>query len=176
MVFSLKSVNLEEVMSEENVNCIHQTVDTHPKLDADFFFKVSFPRWLFIELLGIYLDMVTFPLRVRQQFPTFLRLPWSQGDLEVPHTTRKLNWNCVKEQSSWSEATMKIRHYLLSPPSPQGHPELGFSDSCFLIFCSVGHVLLPCSWHFTAIQQDITATTKPDKWNFKVIWEISLSR
>lgn len=44
MVFSLKSVNLEELMSKENVNCIHQTVDTHPKLDAGFFFKVSFPR------------------------------------------------------------------------------------------------------------------------------------
>lgn len=44
MVFSLKSVNLEELMSKEDVNWIPQSVDIHPKLDAIFFFKVSFSR------------------------------------------------------------------------------------------------------------------------------------
>lgn len=39
MVFFLKSVNLEELMSRENVNCIHQTVDT---LSLMLFFSLKF--------------------------------------------------------------------------------------------------------------------------------------
>jgi len=43
MVFSLKSVNLE-LMSKEDVNQIPQSVDTHLKLYAVFFFEVSLSR------------------------------------------------------------------------------------------------------------------------------------
>lgn len=167
-------------MTKEDVNWIPQNVGTHPKICITFSFKVSFSRWCVLTI-----HRTTGNLTVYGWISLwgsgnnswhFCYCPQSLGDLELPCTTHKLNANCVKEQSSWSEATMKIWHYLLSPPSPWGHLELDFGVSCFQIFCSVRCVLLPCTWHFTAVQQDITAITIPDKLNFKVIWWISLSR
>lgn len=44
MVFSLKSMNLEELMSKGDVNQVPQSVDSQPKFDAGFFFNLSFSR------------------------------------------------------------------------------------------------------------------------------------
>lgn len=89
MVFSLKSMNLEELMSKGDVNQVPQSVDSQPKLTLAFSLTFLFQGdmcSLFIELLGIYQDMVRFPCEAQAAVPniskTFLE---PRGALSTMH-------------------------------------------------------------------------------------------